>query len=301
MAITIGRPEVLDALLTGGVPVHTAVELSGETALHRAVRYGRCDLVAVLLRHGADAFATTAAGVTPLDGADDHSTHVALDRPWPLMQYATCRDALVAAAGLPDRYAAAHDGKRLCRPPTEASLLAACRMGSVRDVDALLTRYGVSATAGDSVAAGCLQSATISTSWSGTTALVQRLLTAGVSAAVHRDDDDMGVLHFALAACCEPDRHGQPVLHYRHLLPDGVEAFTSALGMLAEAGAAAWDGVDGFDSPVRTLVDQIVGRTGAGGPSAAQAGRWMDILDAVARGSAWSRRRAAVTACWVGL
>ncbi|CAN0527849.1 unnamed protein product, partial [Scytosiphon promiscuus] len=75
-ATLMGHPEVVRALLKHGVDVNH-VSPGGYTALHRAVKYGRADLLAdvidLLLSAGADADASTDEGSTPL--------HLASTRP----------------------------------------------------------------------------------------------------------------------------------------------------------------------------------------------------------------------------
>jgi len=162
-------------------------------------------------------------------------------------------------------------------------------MGALDDAVALMTRYHVSASACPALTVACLASATIAASWTEAPDLVQRLLEAGADPTVVRDDDDTGVLHHVIMACESEDRHGKHAFNNRHITAAGIAAFTSCLGMLVEAGADPWLRVDDMESPVRMLTARAVAVANAD-----VAPRWCSALDAVVRGSAWRRRRAAI-------
>ncbi|KAK0450531.1 uncharacterized protein EV420DRAFT_738406 [Desarmillaria tabescens] len=61
-----GRVDILKVLLDHGVDVNTRSSISGNTALHVAVRYGRIDSVKVLIDAGCD-ISPCSKGKTPLD------------------------------------------------------------------------------------------------------------------------------------------------------------------------------------------------------------------------------------------
>jgi ankyrin repeat protein len=68
-----GNAEACEVLLSRGASITSATPGFRQTALHRAAMAGHVEVAKVLLRHGAERFATDLRGKTPLDLVDPDS------------------------------------------------------------------------------------------------------------------------------------------------------------------------------------------------------------------------------------